>query len=228
MARDDVFQVRHGSWPSVAEGAAERAVVNKLASLVVTDFYAQLALGGWAYHIQIGSLSTPVAGTAALTALIGVGVVDNNAGYVTLPLHGEMHIATYTTATLFLSMLEADMAKKRYSSGGTAITPRNLRGDAPHAFNGAAYNNTGTLVLAAASAAPHTVELGRGVGSEDAQPATTFTDRGPHFVWDVRSSGHPVYLVDAGSIVLHHGSTTATDTMYGNLQFAQLDKSLVV
>ena len=228
MARDDVFQVRHGSWPSVAEGGAERAVVNKLASLVVTDFYAQLALGGWAYHIQIGALSTAVAGTAALTALIGVGVVDNNAGYVTLPLHGEMHIATYSTATLFLSMLEADMAKKRYSSGGTAITPRNLRGDAPHAFNGAAYNNTGTLVLAAASAAPHTVELGRGVGSEDAQPATTFTDRGPHFVWDVRSSGHPVYLVDAGSIVLHHGSTTATDTMYGNLQFAQLDKSLVV
>ena len=228
MARDDVFQVRHGSWPSVAEGGAERAVVNKLASLVVTDFYAQLALGGWAYHIQIGALSTAVAGTAALTALIGVGVVDNNAGYVTLPLHGEMHIATYSTATLFLSMLEADMAKKRYSSGGTAITPRNLRGDAPHAFNGAAYNNTGTLVLAAASAAPHTVELGRGVGSEDAQPATTFTDRGPHFVWDVRSSGHPVYLVDAGSIVLHHGSTTATDIMYGNLQFAQLDKSLVV
>ena len=227
MARDDVFLVRHDSWPRVAEGNAERAVINRLASTIVTDFYTQLSLGGWAYHMQIGALSTAVAGTAALTALIGVGVVDNNAGYVTLPLHGEMHIATYSTATLFLSMLEADMAKKRYSSGGTAITPRNLRGDSPRTFNGSAYNNTGTLVLAAASAAPHTVELARGVGSEDAQPATTFTDRGPHFIWDVRSSGHPVYLVDAGSLVLHHGSTTATDTMYGNIQFAQLDKAMV-
>ena len=228
MGRDDVFLVRHESWPNVAEGNGERAVINKIGAQVVADFYTQLALGGWAYHVQVGALSTAVAGTAALTALIGVGVVDNNAGYVTLPLHGEMHIATYSTATLFLSMLEADMAKKRYSSGGTAITPRNLRGDSPRTFNGAAYNNTGTLVLAAASAAPHTVELARGVGSEDAQPATTFTDRGPHFLWDVRSSGHPVLLVDAGSIVLHHGSTTATDTMYGNLQFAQLDKAMIV
>ena len=227
MARDDVFLVRQDSWPAVGESTAERAVVNRLGSLVVTDFYTQLALGGWAYHIQIGALSTAVAGTAALTALIGVGVVDNNAGYVTLPLHGEMHIATYSTATNFLSLLEADMAKKRYSSGGTAITPRNLRSDTPRTYNGAAYNNTGTLVLAAASAAPHTLELGRGVGSEDAQPATTFTDRGPHFLWDVRSAGHPVFLVDAGSIVLHHGSSTATDTMYGNLQFAQLDKAQV-
>ena len=228
MARDDVYLTRHSSWPAVGESTAERAVINRLGSLVVTDFYTQLSLGGWAYHIQIGALSTAVAGTAALTALIGVGVVDNNAGYVTLPLHGEMHIATYSTATLFLSMIEADMAKKRYSSGGTAITPRNLRGDSPRTFNGSAYNNTGTLVLAAASAAPHSIELTRGVGSEDAQPATTFTDRGPHLTWDVRSSIHPVHLVDAGSIVLHHGSTTATDTMYGNLQFAQIDKAMVV
>lgn len=228
MARDDVFQVRHESWPAMAESGADRAVMNKLGSIVVTDFYTQLALGGWAYVIQVGALSTAVAGTAALTALIGVGVVDNNAGYACLPLHCEMHIATYSTATLFLSMLEADMAKKRFSSGGTALTPRNLRGDSPRTFNGNAYNNTGTLVLAAASAAPHTVELGRGVGSEDAQPATTFTDRGPHFLWDVRRSGHPVVLVDAGSLVLHHGSTTATDTMYGNLQFAQLDKTMLV
>lgn len=228
MARDDVFLVRHEAWPNIAEGSAERAVINKLGSLVVTDFYTQLVLGGWSYHIQLGALSTAVAGTAALTALIGVGLVDNNAGYATIPLSAEMHIATYSTATLFLSMIEVDMAKKRYTSGGTALTPRNLRGDSPHTFNGAAYNNTGTLVVAAASAAPHTLELARGVGSEDAQPATTFTDRGPHFRWSVRSNGNPTVLVDAASIVLHHGSTTATDTMYGNLQFAQLDKTAIV
>ena len=227
MARDDVFLVRHDSWPAVGESTAERAVINRLGAQVVTDFWTQLSLGGWTYHVQVGALSTAVAGTAALTALIGVGVVDNNAGYVTIPISAEMHIATYSTATLFLSMLEADMAKKRYSSGGTAVTPRNLRSDTPRTFNGAAYNNTGTLVLAAASAAPHTVELARGVGSEDAQPATTFTDRGPHFRWSVKSNGEPVYLVDAGSIVLHHGSTTATDTMYGNIQIAQVDKAMV-
>ena len=227
MSRDDPFLVRHTSWPAVGESNGERGVLNRAGALVVADFYQQLALGGWAYHIQVGALSTAVAGTAALTALIGVGLVDNNAGYATLPLHSEMHIATYSTATLFLSMIEADMAKKRFTSGGTALTPRNLRGDAPHSFNGAAYNNTGTLVIAAASAAPHSVELARGVGSEDAQPATTFTDRGAHFIWDVRN-GHPVILVDAGSIVMHHGSTSATDTMYGNLQFAQVEKALIV
>lgn len=228
MSRDDPFLVRHSSWPAVGESNGERAVINRLGALVVADFYTQLVLGGWAYHVQVGALSTAVAGTAALTALIGVGIVDNNAGYATIPLHAEMHIATYSTATLFLSMIEADMAKKRYTSGGTAVTPRNLRGDSPHTFNGNAYNNTGTLVIAAASAAPHSVELARGVGSEDAQPATTFTDRSPHFVWDVRSSGHPVVLVDAASLVMHHGASTATDTMYGNMQFAQLEKALIV
>ena len=72
------------------------------------------------------------------------------------------------------------------------------------------------------------MELARGVGSEDAQPATTFTDRGPHFTWTAGKDGFPVLLVDAASLVMHHGSTTATDTMYGNMQFAQLDKSMVV
>jgi len=97
--------------------------LTKTRELVVFDFWDSLIRDGHMFHIQLGALSTPVAGTAALTALIGVGVIDNNVGYVMIPTRAEIHVATYTTATLQQSMLEADMAKKRYSSGGNRSHP---------------------------------------------------------------------------------------------------------
>jgi hypothetical protein len=225
MARDDVFRVRHQTPSAIAEASADQAIMNRMGSLVVTDFVAQMMLSGNAYHIQIGALSTPVAGTAALTALIAVGIVTNPAGYALVPLAAEIHIATYTTGTLYNSMIELDMAKNRYTSGGTAVTPRNLRGDSPHSFNGQAFNNTGTLVIAAASAAPHSVELSRRAHSEDNIGTSTGADA--PFKWDARSAPGAC-LIDVASVVLHHGSATATDTVYGLFDFAQFDKALVV
>ncbi len=63
---------------------------------------------------------------------------------------------------------EIDKSKKRYSSGGTAYTPANLRGDSPRSFNGAAYVGTDITALAK-SAVPASVELRRGLVVEDAQ-----------------------------------------------------------
>jgi hypothetical protein len=225
MGREDPFQVRHASWPAMAEGNADRAVINKVGSLVVTDFFTQLVLGGWAYHIQIATEDAPVASTAAIDDELVWMLVDNNAGYALIPLHGEAHVANWTTGTLVNSMLEADKDKKRYTSGGTAYTPANLRADDPRSFNGNAYVGT-DITAATKSAVPNTVEFARKVHSEDAIGTAVGADFAP-FVYDIRGNV-PLVLVDASSLLFHHGAATADVNSYGNLQFAQIDKAMLV
>lgn len=225
MSRDDPFLVRHSSWPAVGEANADRAVVNRLGSIVVTDFVTQLILGGWAYMIQLGTEDAPIASTAAIDDELVWAVVDNNVGYATIPLGAQVVIANWTTATLIGAMLEVDKGKKRYSSGGTAFTPANLRGDSPRSFNGAAYVGTDITALAK-SAVPLSVELRRGILVEDAQATPAAADAAIAFDFDIRRHITAV-LVDASSLVLHHGATTADVNSYGNLQFAQVDKAML-
>ena len=95
-----------------------------------------------------------------------------------------------------------------------------MRGDTPWSFTGTAYNNTGTLVIAAASAAPDSVELVRKVHSEDNIGTATGADQVP-MLWSAKTS-NTLFMSGVSSLVLHHGATTATDTAYGLLEFAQL------
>lgn len=226
MSREDGFLVRHSSWPAVGESNGERAVVNRLGSAVVTDFITQLILGGWAYHMQLGTEDAPINSTTAIDDELVWAVVDNNAGYATIPLAAQVVIANWTTATLVNAMLEIDKSKKRYSSGGTAYTPANLRGDSPRSFNGAAYVGTDITALAK-SAVPASVELWRGLVVEDAQATPAAGDASIMFEFTARKHVTGV-LVDASSLVLHFGATTADVAGYGLLQFAQVDKAMLV
>lgn len=226
MSRDDPFLVRHSSWPAVGESAGERAVVNRLGALVVADFVTQLVLGGWAYHMQLGTEDAPIASTTAIDDELVWGLVDNNVGYATIPLAAQVVIANWTTATLIGAMLEVDKSKKRYSSGGTAYTPANLRGDSPRSFNGAAYVGTDITALAK-SAVPASVELHRGILVEDAQATPAAADASIALDYNIRRHIMAV-AIDASSVLLHHGATTADVNSYGFLQFAQVDKAMVV
>lgn len=226
MSRDDPFLVRHTSLPAVGESNGERAVLNRLGFQVVTDFFTQLILGGHAYHIQIGTEDAPVDSTTAIDDELAWACVDNNAGYALIPIGAQITIANWTTATIVGAMLEADKGKKRYSSGGTAFVPANLRGDDLRSFNGAAYVGT-DVTVAAKSAVPDSVELRRGLHVEDAQATPDAAAASIAFEYSARV--HPfIVLTDASAIVLHHGATTADVKSYGGLQFAQLDKALVI
>lgn len=229
MAREDVFRVRHTSWPAVGESNAEQAIINRAGLQVVTDFVTQLILGGWAYHIQAGTEDAPVASTAAIDDELAFMLVDQNVGYAMLPLALQTVIANWTTGTLFNTMLEADKDKKRYSSGGTAFVPANLRGDDLHSFNGVAYTVTADIVALAKSAVPNSVELWRGGVIEDAQatPDGAAAALGGNARYSIRKDPF-IVLTDASSFVIHHGATTADANSYGNFQFAQVEKSLLI
>lgn len=229
MSREDVFRVRHTSWPAVGESSQEQAIINRPGTLVVTDFVTQLILGGWGYHIQAGTEDAPVAATGAIDDELAFMLVDQNLGYAMLPLALQTVIANWTTATLFNTMLEADKDKKRYSSGGTAFVPANLRGDDPHSFNGVAYVCAADVVPLAKSAVPNSVELWRGGVTEDAQatPDGAAAALGGKAEYSIRNNPF-IVLVDASAFVVHHGTTTADVNSYGNFQFAQVEKGLLI
>lgn len=229
MAREDVFRVRNTSWPALGESGQEQAVINRSGSLIVTDFLTQLILGGWAYHIQAGTEDAPVASTAAIDDQLAFMLVDQNAGYAMLPLGVQTVIANWTTGTLFNTMLEADKDKARYNSGGTLFVPTNLRGDDPRTFSGVAYVCAADIVANAKSAVPNSVELWRGGVTEDAQatPDAAAAANGGNATYSIRVNPF-IVLTDVSSFVVHHGATTADANSYGNFQFAQVEKGLLI
>ena len=223
MSRDDVFLVRNSSIPAISEAVAERAIINRLGMQVVVDFFTQLALSGLTYHVQAGTEDAGVAFTTAMDDALVSLLADNNAGYALIPLLMEVNPGVLAGATLAQSMLELDMAKKRYSSGGTAFTPRNLHAQAPASFNGVAYVcGSSDIVAAAKTAVPDSVELARKTYTEDALADTI----GYPGAWEpaVYSARLRPLAVTYGvsSLIGHVGSAAADMTGYAVLQFGQL------
>ena len=226
MAREDPFIVRHASWPAVGESGAERAVMNRLGSLIVTDFVDQLVLAGRAYHMQIGTETAPVNSTAAVDDQLVWMLVDNNAGYAMIPLAYEVAPEFVDTGVYGEAYLELDKDKKRYSSGGTAYTASNLRGDDPFSHNGVSYVGTDITALAK-SAVPNTLELSRRLVNEDVvTDPTTGKFMRDTTVYSIRSRPMAVG-VDVSSLCCHFGATTADLNGFGLVQWAQVEKALI-
>lgn len=227
MSRDDPYLVRHTSLPAVGEAVGERAVINRMGLQVVTDFFTQLVLGGFAYHMQLGTMTAPVDSTVAIADTLVWAVADNNAGYAMIPLLYELGIDFVDTAVSGETMLEWDKDKKRWSSGGTAFVPANMRGDDYRSANGVFYVGT-DITAAAKSAVPNSVELARRQLSEDAvtDPTTGKMQMDP-IIYSCMQ--RPIVVgIDASSLVVHFGAATADLKGFGVLQFAQFEKGLVI
>lgn|SRR3990167_1211382 len=228
MSRDDMFLVRHSSLPAVGESNAERAVLNRMGFQVVVDFFDQLALAGMTFHMQIGTEDAPVDSTTSIDDALVWMIADGTAGYAMIPLLYEVNVATHTTATLYNTMLELDKDIVRYSSGGTAYVPANLRSDDVAAANGSSKFFVGTDITAAAkSAVPNTIEFARSTLTEDVITTSTGVSNINREIYSAKSRPIAV-LIDAASILCHHGTATADAGSYGVLQFAQFAKALVV
>jgi hypothetical protein len=216
------FPVYQGSYPIYPNGSSSGGRANRRGEQVVIDFWSQLYFDGRMYHIQLGTEDAPINSTAAIDDQLVWAVVDNNAGNVLIPTNTQVTIANWTTATLVNAMLEADMAKKRYSSGGTPFVPRNLRSDTPFGASVAAYVGT-DVTVAAKSSGTDSVELKRGLVIEDAQATPDPAGASVEFNYSIRTDPM-VILADAASILLHFGATTADVSGYGSMQFASMDK----
>lgn len=228
MSRDDPFLVRHQSIPAVGESQAERAIINRMGALVVVDLITQWLLSGFCFHIQGGTEDAPLNTTAAIDPTLAFILADNGSG-VMVPLKFEANISAFTTATLAQAMLEADMGKARYSSGGTVYVPKQMNGAASSASaaNGTFYTATGSDIAAAAkTAVPGSIELARRTFEEDviADPGNGLLV-GDRDVFNIKRQ--PAVIVpQPGSLICHFGAATADATGYGVLEFAQFPATL--
>ena len=125
MARDEVFLVRHSGIPPIGEGQPDRAIINRFGALIVVDLYTQLLLSGFCFHMQTGTEDAPITTNGPLDDTKPVIVADCNSGAM-MPLLFEVNTVAHSTSTLIAAMLEADMDKLRWSSGGTVYVPEQM------------------------------------------------------------------------------------------------------
>ncbi len=214
----------NGNIPAIGQGARDLPRLNARGELVVVDFWTQLFLDGYVFHIQAGTEDAPATATGTIDDQLAMILADSTAG-ACIALFAQALIADWSTATDFNAMLEVDKEKNRYSAGGTAFVPEPLHGADAVAWQGVAYvAGASDITPAAKSAVPDSVELFRLFSIEDAQATP---DHSVHRV-DYNARIHPFCVaLDAASIILHVGGGTADPSVYATLDVAQLPKSHV-
>ena len=202
--------------------------MNKLGAQIVVDFYTQLLLSGLCFHIQTGTEDAPITTDALIDDTEGIIVADCTSGAM-IPLFADANFATYSTATTVGIMLEADMDKVRYASGGQVYVPEQMNKGATSAdaASGSFFTmESADIVVAAKSAVPASVELARRTLTEASiggDPEAQGMGKTPLFT---TKQQQPVILTNPGSLVLH-AAGSADITAYGTLDFAQLSATLV-
>lgn len=222
----EIATVRQNSYSNWAEGQDRPARSNRRGELVVVDFFTQCILDGRTFHMQMGTEDAPVDSTGVIDDTLAWMLADNPVGYVLIPTFYKVSVATWTTSTLINAMLEVDRAKARYSSGGTAYLPENLRTDRPRVAVGSFYIGT-DITAAAKTAVPGSIELWRHAGAEDNVGTSTGAEN--INIAEYNAKVHPfAEIVDVGSCVLYAGAATADFTGYGSFDFIQLPKESAV
>lgn len=219
---NDAFIVRHQSIPAVSDGSSDRAIINKFASQVCTDLILQFLLSGYVFHMQTGTEDAPVTTNGPLDDTKPIMVADCTSGAMMAILY-EVSLSAHGTSTLIQAMLEADMDKARYSSGGTAFVPEQMNSAATGAAaaNGTFYEISGGDITALAkSTVPASIEIARKSLSEDAIGDPAGAQMAIAEVFSIRNRLSPI-LTNPGSLCGHFGSATADVTGYASLDFAQ-------
>ena len=217
----EIGTVRQNSYSNYSEGQERSARLNRRGELVVIDFFSQCVLDGRTFHLQIGTEDAPVNTTGALDDTLGDILWDNPVGHTAMPFSASVNIVDVTTATLISAMIEVDRALNRYSSGGTAYVPENLRTDRPRvAVGGAFYVGAPDVTLAAKTAVPGSIELWRHNFGNDAL-ATQLMSEILNQRFSLRDNPFAV-VVGTGSLILEVGAATADATHYGMLDVIQI------
>lgn len=194
-----------------------RATMSKYGCPVGMDFFTWMVLIGRTYIVQAGTEDAPIDTTPVDDTTLNM-VVDVPSGKTVMLAEAGTHVVDFTTGTLAMTLIEADNAKVRYSSGGTAFTPLNMN----NAFsNGSGVNAyVGPDITAAAKTTGGSLEIARWQVGNDAK-ATQLADENNNFFWTARLN-IPVIIQGPGSILLHFGSATADVTGYSQLKFIVL------
>lgn len=192
--RGTVFQT---AYPSVADQQSVLTRHNKRGELIVPDWMTQLVLDGRVFNASNAVQETAVlfGETARGTDNINPSIlVDVPAGTTAIPLEVIISPSGTGTAGDWQVYIVTDDGV-RYSSGGAAVTPVNMRKDDPVTSSCSVYQ-AGTQIVASANTDDDTIYVRR----LDELEITTAPQHQP-VIWSARNNIPPVLVGPAALLV---------------------------
>ena len=208
-ANDHLAPTAGGSW------LAARGLKN--GSLYTIPWIWALTLEGKVYGMQAGSVTTPIAGHAAIDADQPEGAVRVPAGYAAIPLSIQMTMETGATTLAQGGMMCAVSNIDVGAGTSTAFTPLNMNMisttasscTAAHTYTG---NGTDPLTVG------NFLEMKRVSAVIDADAATSGIVP-PSLDWSVANGFMPI-VANTGSILAY--GEAAANTLFLNIVWAEM------
>ena len=211
--------------PSLSPGADGPASLSVRGEPLVTPWYQE-----WVNKGRVYGASNPTVGTAV--ALSGTSYVATTpallltvpVGTIVVPLHVRLFQGGTVAGGVITVIIAADTIN-RYSSGGTAHTPVNMRiGGAGAATNGTTPRASVCSFYSGATAAGVTthIELAAAIITHDVA-TTPFTPQ-TRFEWSPVANGEPApMLVGPASLLVHSFAATTAPSWFYKVAWIELD-----
>jgi hypothetical protein len=213
----------------VGEGADVYVKALRDGSLTTAAFFQAMAMEGRMYVANAGSVTTPITfGAGDITGTEPDLLVEVPSNMVVIPVSFILNVEAYGTTAIFQCILSAGKGGSRgAATGGTAVTPVNVRTDAPFASQSTIYSNidTGTATYLTTNA----YEFWRdGLQKAVTQAAADATS--PHrletFAWSAQATGTYPILVGASQLFAFAAGQAGTGFM--TLTYVELPVSAIV
>lgn len=189
---------------------------------IVVPWYQALVFEGRVFGIHAGSITTPIAGHAAIDADQPEAAVFFADGTAAIPMFINAAMETGATTLAQAGMMCAVSNISVGAGTSTAATPFNLNmtsaGITTGATAGVAYTGNGTDPLTAGNF----LELRRASAVIDADAATSGIIP-PVLEWSVATAGVAPLIQDIGSILLY--GEAAANTLFGTIVWAELPET---
>lgn len=206
-----------------AEGIPRGVRLTRDGAMVQLPWIQSLVMAGRVYGIHAGTVTTPIAGHAAIDADQPEAAVYVADGTCLIPITIRAAMETGATTLAQGGMMAAFSGISVGAGTSTATTPfaLNLQNiNTPNASAAAAYTGNGTDPLTAGNY----IEAARVSAVIDADAATTGIVP-PTLLWSANQDGYAPLIQDAGSILVY--GEAAANTLYATIVWAELPETAV-
>lgn len=206
--------VQQDAYAPSPEDTLKPVRLNPRGELVVPDWMTQLALDGRVFNISNLTIETVALGSTSFADTDPFILVDVPTGTTIIPL--EVLLAQGgTVAGGVITVLITTDDGLRFSSGGTAVTPINLRKDDPITSATSAYVGDATAIVAAANVDADTIWAGL-LDQDVTDPNST-----ENVIWTARNYIPPILIGPASLLIFAFAATTAPG-LFWSVKWAEI------
>jgi len=215
-----VTEVMQDSYHTTGEGTTGKIRLNPRGEIVVPDFFTQLVLDGRVFNASnaVQETDETIVETGRGTANINPSLLlDVPTGTTVIPLEVIVDFGnTPGTSVDMVFTINTDDAV-RYSSGGGAITPINMRKDDPRS-SACLFKSASTQIVASSNTDDDTIYCS--MLEVEATPRTTNAGL-PLFFWSSRLYTPPVLIGPASFLVFLTADTTNDQELNWSVKWAE-------